>query len=1051
MSRAVVPESSTPGAGAAPGGATRSGPAGRGRRWPGAIALVAGAVAVVSAVLLPLAPVSMSQPVVSWPQAAAAPTSTMLQLTAQTPLSLDLRTSCAAARVAGGTDDGVLFATVVPGQPSTGGEGLLMTVADGGLDVRAGGESLVAGLPVAGDCEIAVTGDAAQGLTVTRDGEVVGRGVPGSLPAVDVLATSVTSLSPADGEQLAVELTVDDQFATSPSPLKWVLIALVALGAVVCSLFLLAERRADRAGAPPVTPAPRRSRRFRPVDVVVPLVMVAWVFLAPMSDDDGYYAAMARNAADEGAVGNYYQLLNQNFTPFTWFYRFLGIWQHVGDSPVVLRIPALVTGLLTWVVLRRFTTQPGALPAVLQRSRRGRLSLDVLLALATLAWWLPYGMGVRPEAVVGFLAAATLLAVSSAVRRRSLPLAALAVVAAAMSVVSHPTGFVALAPLLAGLPALGRLVGEGVSRGRAWLRGLAVIAPGAVAAIAAFGDGTYNDFRRGQEIFLSIQAQNSWLDEYQRWQFLFSPIAMGSYAKRAAVLLAVASLLWFAVLAVASRRRGAVPPQLLLAGKSLGLGFLLLWITPSKWTHHFGALDGLGPAFLALFLTSLPVLVRALPGGLRSRWLVPAAAIGTAAVVFALSLHGPNQWAYSWLQGVPHPFVPPHLAGIGLDSLVLWLAGIVALVVLVRLAGRRLGLPRRRPWLAALPVAASTFLAVVVVHLFGGFAYAAATTMDSYSPWADAVADPLGTRCGPAQAIDVLDVEAARPLPAVPGSTAATEVFDAGAGWYPPSPPPAEPGSGPVADVWGSLEGETDGGDVGEATSPWYELPAELAADEQVAVLVSGKLDEGGNRLVVEYGRSGSAGVDVVGSAEIRDGAQAAVWRTHAVDVPAARAAGADAIRLVAVDGTTEPSGWLAFSGPSVVPVVSLSEYLPEDAAVATAWQFAFLFPCQRQLDISNGITEPMEYAVMWGDGGVNSLWDNTWRLDRGGLFAPTPRHSSLTMVGGTFRDWPGITDVQVFRVVAPYPEDAYDVRETTVDRWGWEGPEEARWRYAAP
>jgi hypothetical protein len=253
----------------------------------------------------------MDRPVVSWPQTPSAPSSTMLQLTSQTPLELDVRFTCATARVAGGTDDGVVFATIVPNQPSAAGEGLVVTAADGLLDVSANGRQLVTDAPADGDCTYVVTGDA-DGLSVSRDGAVVAQGDPGLLPAVDVLATSLTELSPEAGEQLSVELVVDDQFDTTPSALKWVLIVLVLIGAAVAFALLVTEDR--RAGLRRAAPG-RAGRRFSLVDVLVPGVMLAWVFLAPMSDDDGYYAAMARSAADEGMVGNYYQLLNQNFTP----------------------------------------------------------------------------------------------------------------------------------------------------------------------------------------------------------------------------------------------------------------------------------------------------------------------------------------------------------------------------------------------------------------------------------------------------------------------------------------------------------------------------------------------------------------------------------------------------------------------------------------------------------------------------------------------------------------------------------------------------------------
>ena len=37
---------------------------------------------------------------------------------------------------------------------------------------------------------------------------------------------------------------------------------------------------------------------------------------------------------------------------------------------------------------------------------------------------------------------------------------------------------------------------------------------------------------------------------------------------------------------------------------------------------------------------------------------------------------------------------------------------------------------------------------------------------------------------------------------------------------------------------------------------------------------------------------------------------------------------------------------------------------------------------------------------------------------------------------------------MQVYRVVAPYPAQAYDLQSGTGTRWGWQGPVEAAWPY---
>ncbi|HWN29427.1 MAG TPA: arabinosyltransferase domain-containing protein, partial [Actinomycetospora sp.] len=303
------------------------------------VALLAGAVALVCAVLLPLLPVAVDQPVVSWPADPSTPTATALQLTTQRPLALDVRADCAAARAAGASGDGVLLATLPPPSPETDTQALLMTVRGDQLTVASRGVPLAA-VPLPPTCAIAVTGDVAAGLTVAVDGRVVGRGGPALLPDVDALVSSVPAAAPGTSAGLSVRLTVDDQFATSPAGIKTgvtvllVLAVLVALGALV-----VRDRHAS-----PVTPRSAAPRpRPRVVDAVVPAVLVLWTFLAPMTDDDGYYSAMAANVPFSGYVANYYQLYNQGFTPFTWIYYVLSVWQTgVGTSPVLLRVPSLL-------------------------------------------------------------------------------------------------------------------------------------------------------------------------------------------------------------------------------------------------------------------------------------------------------------------------------------------------------------------------------------------------------------------------------------------------------------------------------------------------------------------------------------------------------------------------------------------------------------------------------------------------------------------------------------------------------------------------------------
>ena len=266
-----------------------------------------------------------------------------------------------------------------------------------------------------GDCRFQLHADGS-GLTLERDGSTVGRASAGRLPGIDVLATSLPRLSAAQGEELDVRIAVDDQFATSPTPVKTVLSVLCLVGALGSLLWLRGERRATRPRRRPGRSALSWVRRG--LDAAVVAVLLLWTLVTPMTGDDGYYAAMARNSRISGAVGNYYQLYDQNFTPFTWFYYVLGWWQGVvGDAPALQRLLAVAFGLVTWVaaapVRRRRDGRVGAGPAGV------RSACHAMLAVAFLAWWLPLDMGVRPEGVVCVCAAAGCYAVLVALRRRA--------------------------------------------------------------------------------------------------------------------------------------------------------------------------------------------------------------------------------------------------------------------------------------------------------------------------------------------------------------------------------------------------------------------------------------------------------------------------------------------------------------------------------------------------------------------------------------------------------------------------------------------------------
>ena len=190
------------------------------------------------------------------------------------------------------------------------------------------------------------------------------------------------------------------------------------------------------------------------------------------------------------------------------------------------------------------------------------------------------------------------------------------------------------------------------------------------------------------------------------------------------MLLCLVSIAWLAVLAgAAAMRRVQLPVTLWLSGSTTALAFAALWLTPSKWTHHFGALAGVGSAFLALFLVLAVPTTRSVLGMWRLPFGLVAAVVGSYVLAIALSWHGPNQWPYAWLDGVRRPTFTPAIKHVLLDSPLLWLLVLVVvvgvLVVSSRLVGSRdprLNVLRAVPILVAISLVGTT---VYTLYTFG--------------------------------------------------------------------------------------------------------------------------------------------------------------------------------------------------------------------------------------------------------------------------------------------------------------------------------------------
>ena len=197
--------------------------------------------------------------------------------------------------------------------------------------------------------------------------------------------------------------------------------------------------------------------------------------------------------------------------------------------------------------------------------------------------------------------------------------------------------------------------------------------------------------------------------------------------------------MWFLVTAVIARVRDLpVPRRLMLSGWTTVLAFVLLLPTPSKPSHHFGAIAGVGAAFVALVLVAGPTLVRAAVRTRDGKVPVPAvlaAAVAAVAVVALYAGHGRNRWAFGWGLGMPSWLDYPSVKGFYFDQPQWWALVLVALTLGVALVTTWRGRDWR-PWslMLAIPLLCVVALLATTTRLVADSALAADRTTTTYSP-----------------------------------------------------------------------------------------------------------------------------------------------------------------------------------------------------------------------------------------------------------------------------------------------------------------------------
>ncbi|MCK2237536.1 MULTISPECIES: arabinosyltransferase domain-containing protein [unclassified Crossiella] len=952
------------------------------RRWP----LLLATFAVLTGLVLPLLPVRVADPVVSWPKPGGPAESTVALFVPYRPLRVELTVSCAVLRE---PRQVTVFATFRPADADGRLAGLYVSTVDGRVQVAANGREVFGGPVGGGACQYLVT--AVDGrISVRRDGVELAA-VDGLVPQV---AAFVTELPPALATgRISLTAHADARFQASPTLVKYLLLALSGLLALACAVLLLVRFRRKQ---------PRRLPRPGVVDLVVPGVLAGWALIGPMTTDDGFYVWMARNVANVGYVGNYYHWFNVPEAPFGTLQRFYAEWGAISLHPLWLRLPAVLAGVLSFWLLC----------GVLRRIQAVRPSVHApgwLLAAAFLCWWLPLDLGVRPEPQIALATAVTAYAAVRARLDAEPAWLALAALVAGVAVTITPSGLLALVPPLLVLPAVLRAL---PARDQRITLCALLIGAGSIALPLVFAEVSLGALLEATAVHGWYGAHSPWYLEIQRYQSLLGGLGeQGNVLRRVPVLLGVGALLLVAVLR--TRHRGGA-----LAGAGcwpyawLALGFGVLALTPSKWTQHFGALAVFGALALACAFGSLPRIF----AEARAGWLLRLGSLLLVVLLLGVAWHGPNWWWSYSDRGMP--FRQQELFGGVLGNpLVLLAIGLLSGLLMTR---RRPLNDERGRWIAVFGWAAAGLARVSMVFavllLIGLFGFTAVR-----EPWS------LRGSCGIGDAIRVrTDREPMRST-----ETATVQGFLPGRGYTGEFPPP--PRTGPV---WGSFA-DLDRG-TGTLNTGWHTT---TVAPGDVLVVSAAGLTGRANALRAEVELPGAAPV----SRSLDDELDSPEWRDFVLGT--ATESGIARVRISAVDNSIGRGGWLAVSTPGREHTHPLAaDTGPGDGPTLVDWPISFALPCARPPVLAAGLAEPPARILLTDEDYTEMAAitrDPLWGGAYANLLAVAKYRGVSTHLPG--RPWGRFVDVAY-----DYRLDGHAVRVEYVTRPGWwRGPSIANKDYS--
>ena len=952
--------------------------------------------------------------------------------------------------------DALLFSTV-PGARTSNGAGMQLRVENGALVAFSRGQQVTRQQLPASGCDVQYSSTATRTTLKVAGTPVYDASGDVRARVVGIYTDIASAEDPITG--LNVSIIPDTRYQSSPTGWK---VGIGVLGVLSLLGCLIAVYRLDAKGA-------RRAPRWAPIgwwkltsrDLTVFAVLGAWVFIGPVTSDDGYILTMARVAGQVGYLTNYHRWFGVAEAPFGWNDHIYELMAQLSTVPPWIRLPSFLLGVISWLLISR-----EVMPRLGTQVRNSRAA-GWAAAMVFLVWWMPFNNGVRPEpwAALGSLLA--LCAVErTLVTRRLLPLC-LGLIGAAFALAATPTALIAVAPFLVAARPLFQMLRARAREG-GWLPVLAPIAAaGFIVLLVVFADQTMATVAEATRLRGQVGPNLPWYDELSRYELLFADSADGSMTRRFPVLLLI---LCTGTCLVVLLRRGriqgaALGPARRLIGTT-ALFFLLLALTPTKWTHHFGAFAAVGSAMAGLTALATSTTV------LRSKRNRAAFTAGLL-VVAALAATGPN--AYWFVSGIGVPWFDkaPSIHGYRLSTVLLLAAAVATVIAFVEnVRAQRPGLPppiteRRGRALRLGSVSLVVVCGVVVAFEFTSMGKAIQKQAGSYSLGAANVAHLFTTSCNLSDHVmveqdpvaSVLKPVNLRTVPETRNQTQTNGALPApdedngktdvgfhddprGDGGDPLSGPPHGYTTATVP-MWSSYHDSN--GPTGRLRTDWYALPKDHSGD-QVAVAVAAPPNKATN-VSLEFGKRTPPGVQVTKTVQVLgDGAGTPrktgddVGRWNWVDQRVQigdLSKDVTVVRVVARDDDVTDDGWVAVSAPRVPTFTTLTQRVGH-APVYLDWPAAFAYPCVDPVVSHDGISQVPAYRITAGDLAPEAgIADNIGGGPLGWLeeVAAEPEVPSY-LAGDPGQSWGKLIQIEPYTEgVAPHVVHGENVE------WGWSSP----------